>query len=312
MLRVAWLVSLGFHVALFIGLSLFPVPVLTQMMSRHSLQSAPRLRQSVESAQRRPPELSHQPAPQHSKICAVIHLQTPSNTPTVTPTPTATLTPTPLPTPPLMPTSTPKPTATPTRIPTPTVTPKPTPIPTSAPTCKPKPVITARQSESPAVMPVRPTNTSSFSETSPVSEKGAAQRGRADLSASSQSSGNAEMTTTGTTKNIENNTDAVRQDDSVRTRYLEEITKKIAMAKTYPTQARRKGWEDRLVIELEISASGEVLHATIAQPSRFQVLNKAALDAIKRAQPFPAFDEHISAARLIVKIPFEYTLQISK
>lgn len=120
------------------------------------------------------------------------------------------------------------------------------------------------------------------------------------------------MTTDGMTLPLGNDPEAVQQDDSARTRYLEELTKKITQAKIYPAQARRKGWEDTLIVELEIAPSGKLLSAKIAQASRFQVLNKSALDAVKRAQPFPAFNHGMNNASLTLKIPFDYRLKRPK
>ena len=324
MLRVAGIVSVSLHLLLFLGISLLAAPAAKQIVLQPEKQ--PRLRQSANAAQKRRMTMAAMLPARKTTVCAVIYLQTPSNQPSPTPTPTPTPTPVPTAAPTFKPTptATPAPTVTPTPIavptmtPTPTVTPKPTAVPTAAPIVTPKPIATVRPTitlqgaELRTTMPIRPTNPRSSSEISRESGNGDAQRGHTDSSTPSQSPGNADMTVDGMTLPLGNDSEAVQQDDSARARYLEELTKKITQAKIYPVQARRKGWEDTLIVELEIAPSGKLLSAKIAQASRFQVLNKAALDAVKRAQPFPAFNHGMNNAPLALKIPFDYTLKRPK
>jgi len=56
----------------------------------------------------------------------------------------------------------------------------------------------------------------------------------------------------------------------------------------YPVLSRKKGEEGRVVIELEISAEGKVLKAEVANPSSYPRLDRAALEAVKKAAFSPA------------------------
>ena len=103
-----------------------------------------------------------------------------------------------------------------------------------------------------------------------------------------------------------------KESSSVSAAYLRRIADKIAQAQIYPQQAKRKGWEDTLVIELELAPSGKILKMNVIQASRYQILNTAALQTVKRAQPLPAFDKEMTAKTLTVRIPFHYTLQDRK
>ena len=292
MLRVACIVSVGLHLFLFLGISLLAAPAAKHIALRPEKQ--PRLRQSANAAQKRRMTMAAMQPARKTTVCAVIYLQPPFNQPSPSPTPTPTAVPTL------------KPTATPTLVPTaaPTVTPK--------PIATVRPTIIPQGSELRTTRPIRPTRARASSEISRESGNVDTQRGHADSSTPLQSPENADMTTDGMTLPLGNDPEAVQQDDSARTRYLEELTKKITQAKIYPAQARRKGWEDTLIVELEIAPSGKLLSAKIAQASRFQVLNKSALDAVKRAQPFPAFNHGMNNASLTLKIPFDYRLKRPK
>jgi protein TonB len=56
---------------------------------------------------------------------------------------------------------------------------------------------------------------------------------------------------------------------------------------SYPDLARRKGWEGRVIVRVEVSAEGRPLSTAIAISSGFGVLDQAALRAVKswRFQP---------------------------
>ena len=56
----------------------------------------------------------------------------------------------------------------------------------------------------------------------------------------------------------------------------------------YPVLSRKRGEEGRVVIELEISAGGKVLKAEVANSSSYPRLDRAALEAVKKAAFYPA------------------------
>ncbi len=56
----------------------------------------------------------------------------------------------------------------------------------------------------------------------------------------------------------------------------------------YPVLSRKRGEEGRVIIELEISAEGKVLKAEVANSSSYPRLDRAALEAVKKAAFYPA------------------------
>jgi protein TonB len=56
----------------------------------------------------------------------------------------------------------------------------------------------------------------------------------------------------------------------------------------YPVLSRKRGEEGRVIIELEISAKGKVLKAEVTKSSSYPRLDRAALEAVKKAAFSPA------------------------
>jgi protein TonB len=64
-----------------------------------------------------------------------------------------------------------------------------------------------------------------------------------------------------------------------------------------------------VVIETVISSSGEVGRLSVIEPSRYPVLEKAAIKAIEKAQPFPQFPEGLSRESIAITIPIHFLLR---
>ncbi len=56
---------------------------------------------------------------------------------------------------------------------------------------------------------------------------------------------------------------------------------------SYPSLARRMGWAGQVVLRFRVNPAGKVLSETILVSSGFAILDESALDALKRAAPFP-------------------------
>lgn len=73
---------------------------------------------------------------------------------------------------------------------------------------------------------------------------------------------------------------------ATRARYTQEISSWIERHKLYPAEA--SGREGRAVVRVRIDRAGNVRYYAIEQTSGMQVLDAAALDMIRRANPMPA------------------------
>ena len=91
--------------------------------------------------------------------------------------------------------------------------------------------------------------------------------------------------------------------------YYDMVSLRIESVKKYPEQARAMQKEGRVTVQFVIGLDGIVKDARIIEPCRHDILNKAALQAVKDASPFPKppkrfFDRDIP---LQLKIIFETT-----
>jgi periplasmic protein TonB len=69
--------------------------------------------------------------------------------------------------------------------------------------------------------------------------------------------------------------------------YLEMIRFRIEKNKLYPATARNQGLKGRVILSLVISLQGEVHSLNIKKSSGYDLLDNAALSAVRHAVPFP-------------------------
>jgi protein TonB len=76
----------------------------------------------------------------------------------------------------------------------------------------------------------------------------------------------------------------------------------------YPVLSRKRGEEGRVIIELEISAEGKVLKAEVANSSSYPRLDRAALEAVKKAAFSPA-TEYGRPVESELKVAYRFKLE---
>jgi protein TonB len=76
----------------------------------------------------------------------------------------------------------------------------------------------------------------------------------------------------------------------------------------YPAIARDRGWEGRVVIRCAVDATGEVTEARVEESSGREVLDEAALAAVRRWRFEPALEEGTPVASE-VSIPIRFALE---
>lgn len=69
--------------------------------------------------------------------------------------------------------------------------------------------------------------------------------------------------------------------------YFEMVRLRIESHKKYPSVAKTRGIEGRATIRFVISPNGHVTSLEIVESARYGTLNRAALNAVKEASPFP-------------------------
>ena len=71
--------------------------------------------------------------------------------------------------------------------------------------------------------------------------------------------------------------------------FLAEILMRIEKAKYYPSVARKRGMTGTITCKFSIFPDGSVDDISIVNSSKYVLLNKAAVDAIKKGVPYPEF-----------------------
>jgi protein TonB len=76
----------------------------------------------------------------------------------------------------------------------------------------------------------------------------------------------------------------------------------------YPATARRRGWEGKVLLRVEVSASGSVRDVAVEQSSGFASLDEAAQQAVYRWRFKPALQNGRPVPGL-VRVPIHFKLE---
>ncbi len=85
------------------------------------------------------------------------------------------------------------------------------------------------------------------------------------------------------------------------------LRQRIVGLKRYPLEARTNRIQGRVVVRAVISDTGDLLDATIAQTSGFDILDRDALDLVRKSCPV-ALRESILQSQVVLKVPVSYSL----
>ena len=86
--------------------------------------------------------------------------------------------------------------------------------------------------------------------------------------------------------------------------YFEMVRLRIERYKKYPLPARTRQIEGRTTVRFMITPDGEVLNLKVMRRSRSSILDRAAINAIKKSAPFPRPPSHLFKG----PIPLELTI----
>ena len=79
--------------------------------------------------------------------------------------------------------------------------------------------------------------------------------------------------------------------DKAKAKYLSEhfayIREKILRNVSYPSLARRLGWQGKVLVSFIINLNGTIKEARVMQSSGYDLLDKTALETVKESEPFP-------------------------
>lgn len=90
--------------------------------------------------------------------------------------------------------------------------------------------------------------------------------------------------------------------------YFEMVRLKIESCKRYPESAKSRHIEGRVTIRFVIAADGQISSLKIVKHARHSSLGTAALDAVKKAAPFPRPPQNLFKEPLHIEITILFEL----
>jgi periplasmic protein TonB len=93
-----------------------------------------------------------------------------------------------------------------------------------------------------------------------------------------------------------------------RNSYGSLLSREFAKYKQYPRIATIRGWQGIVKIELHVDANGTVTSATVIESSKYEILDKQALESVHKAIPLPPPPGALRGREFTIVVPFSYTL----
>lgn len=97
--------------------------------------------------------------------------------------------------------------------------------------------------------------------------------------------------------------------DAARNNYGSVLSREFAKHKQYPRVAQMRGWQGTARIELQIDASGNVTSSSIAESSGIEILDKQALEMVRKASPLPLPPEALRGRDFTIIVPIAFKLE---
>lgn len=91
--------------------------------------------------------------------------------------------------------------------------------------------------------------------------------------------------------------------------YTPLVVQKIFKKINYPSRAIDRGFEGTVRMAIVVSKTGALKSATIAQESRYSLLNKAAIKATEKAAPFPELPAALNTDQFEITVPITFKLE---
>jgi protein TonB len=96
--------------------------------------------------------------------------------------------------------------------------------------------------------------------------------------------------------------------DSARNQYGSALSREIAKHINYPGIAKMRGWQGVVEIDFQLDGNGKILSQKIHTSSGFEVLDKQALEMVKKSN-FPTPPEVLKSNAFNVTVPVSFRLE---
>jgi protein TonB len=90
--------------------------------------------------------------------------------------------------------------------------------------------------------------------------------------------------------------------------FLSQILYRIEKAKHYPLVARRRRMEGVVKCKFTISRDGMLKHVEVIKKNRFSALDRAAVAAVKKGAPYPAFPKFLKDSTFTSTVDIRFEL----
>jgi protein TonB len=100
-----------------------------------------------------------------------------------------------------------------------------------------------------------------------------------------------------------------QQISSAKGNYGELLARAFAKHKQYPRLAQMRGWQGTTRVRLEIGADGNVIGTSIDESSGHDILDRQALEMVKKATPLPLPPETLREQAFSIIVPITFRLE---
>jgi TonB family protein len=95
----------------------------------------------------------------------------------------------------------------------------------------------------------------------------------------------------------------------LRRGFHEKIWQKVAKAKYYPRIARKRGFEGEPIVRFTLDKDGSLTSIKLIKDSKYEILNNAALETIRRGTPYPPIPKPLGKFSISFNLPISYMLE---
>jgi periplasmic protein TonB len=95
----------------------------------------------------------------------------------------------------------------------------------------------------------------------------------------------------------------------VRQRYISDVMQKVLKNMRYPRRAQERDQEGSIRLAVTITRDGKLQDVRMVDDSPYRLLNREALDSVKRANPFPKVPDGVGGETFSFGIPVTFRLQ---
>lgn len=97
--------------------------------------------------------------------------------------------------------------------------------------------------------------------------------------------------------------------ENARGNYSNALAREFAKHKQYPRIAQMRGWQGTAKVELHLDASGNMTSSAISESSGFEVLDKQALEMVRKATPLPQPPDALRGREFTIIVPITFKLE---